>query len=79
MATTRYPVEETLEPGQTYPSDLTDAEWELVAPLVAQPADARGVRPSIDRRTVLNAIFYRLRTGCQWRYLATRWTHPTRA
>lgn len=66
--TTRYGAEAPLEPGQTYPSDLTDAEWALIEPLLAQPATARGVRPTIDRRAVTNAIFYRLRTGCQWRY-----------
>nr|WP_044199286.1 IS5 family transposase [Oscillochloris trichoides] len=49
--------------------DLTDAEWELVAPVVAQGSHRRGKRPSVDRRDVLNAIFYRARTGCQWRYL----------
>jgi len=69
MLTTRYRPEESLQPGQTYPSDLTDEEWALVVPMLDQPAHYRGVRPSIDRRTVLNAIFYRLRTGCQWRYL----------
>lgn len=69
MAATRYGAEVPLEAGQPYPSDLTDAEWALVAPLLAQPATARGVRPTIDRRAVMHAIFYRLRTGCQWRYL----------
>jgi transposase len=69
MTKTRYRPEAALQAGQTYPSDLTDAEWGLVAPMLAQPAHYRGVRPTIDRRAVLNAIFYRLRTGCQWRYL----------
>ena len=47
-----------------YPSDLTDAEWALVSPLIA-PAK-RGGRPrTVDVREVLNAIFYVLSTGCQ--------------
>ena len=51
--------------GLRYPSDLTDAEWELVKPFV-RPAK-RGGRPrSVDIREVLNAIFYLLSTGCQW-------------
>lgn len=51
--------------GLRYPSDLTDAEWELVAPLI-RPAK-RGGRPrTVDVREVLNAIFYVLWTGCQW-------------
>jgi transposase len=51
--------------GLRYPSDLTDAEWALVAPLI-RPAK-RGGRPRrVDVREVLNAIFSVLSTGCQW-------------
>ena len=51
--------------GLRYPSDLTDAEWELARPFI-RPAK-RGGRPrSVDVREVLNAIFYVLSTGCQW-------------
>ena len=51
--------------GLRYPSDLTDAEWELVRPFI-RPAK-RGGRPrSVDVREVMNAIFYVLSTGCQW-------------
>ena len=51
--------------GLRYPSDLTDAEWALVSPLIA-PAK-RGGRPrTVGVREVLNAIFYVLSTGCQW-------------
>jgi transposase len=47
---------------------LTDAEWALVAPLI-RPAK-RGGRPrTVDVREVLNAIFYVLWTGCQWKAL----------
>ena len=54
--------------GLRYPSDLTDAEWALVAPLI-RPAK-RGGRPrTADVREVLNAIFYVLWTGCQWKAL----------
>ena len=54
--------------GLRYPSDLTDAEWALVAPLI-RPAK-RGGRPrTVDVREVLNAIFYVLWTGCQWKAL----------
>lgn len=56
--------------GLRYPSDLTDAEWALVSPLIA-PAK-RGGRPrTVDVREVLNAIFYVLSTGCQWGALPT--------
>ena len=51
--------------GLRYPSDLTDAEWALVAPLI-RPAKRGGRRRSVDVREVLNAVFYVLSTGCQW-------------
>ena len=51
--------------GQRYPSDLSDAEWALVAPLIRSAK--RGGRPrNVDMREVLNAVFYLLSTGCQW-------------
>jgi transposase len=54
--------------GLRYPSDLTDAEWALVSPLI-RPAK-RGGRPrTVNVREVLNAIFYVLSTGCQWNAL----------
>ena len=54
--------------GLRYPSDLSDAEWNLVAPLI--PPAKRGGRPrKVDVREVLNAIFYVLSTGCQWNAL----------
>ena len=54
--------------GLRYPSDMTDAEWALVAPLI-RPAK-RGGRPrTVNVREVLNAIFYVLWTGCQWKAL----------
>ena len=54
--------------GLRYESDLTDAEWALVAPLI-RPAK-RGGRPrTVNVREVLNAVFYVLWTGCQWKAL----------
>ncbi len=55
-----------------YPSDLSDAQWELVAPVLRQ-AVRRGGR--ISRREILNAIFYVHRTGCQWRFLPQSYPH----
>src|SRR5208337_1998077 len=52
-----------------YDTDLTDAARALIAPML--PAARPGGRPrKINIRAVLNAIFYLLRTGCQWRLLA---------
>jgi putative transposase len=51
-----------------YPSDLTDAQWALIEPHM--PPEPGGGRPrKTDLRDVVDAIFYILRTGCQWRYL----------
>ncbi len=51
-----------------YPTDLTDAEWAILEPLVP-PAGTGGRPRTVDVREVMNGIFYRLRTGCQWRAL----------
>jgi putative transposase len=53
---------------QAYPSDLTDTEWEIIAPLVP-PAKPGGRKRTVDIREILNAIFYLLRSGCAWRML----------
>ena len=54
--------------GLRYPSDVTDAEWAQVAPLIP-PAKRGGRRREVNLREVLNGIFYVLSTGCQWRAL----------
>ena len=54
--------------GLRYPSDLTDAEWALVEPMIP-PAKRGGRRREVNIREVLNAIFYVLSTGCQWQAL----------
>ena len=53
---------------EAYPSDLSDAEWEFVAPLIP-PARSGGRPRTVDVREVLDAIFYVLRSGCAWRML----------
>jgi putative transposase len=51
-----------------YPTDLTDAQWEILEPLV--PAPKLGPQPvKHTRREIINAIFYINRAGCQWRML----------
>jgi transposase len=49
-----------------YPSDLTDAEWLLVAPLIP-PAKRGGGKRTVDIREVVNGVMYVLSAGCQWR------------
>ncbi len=50
-----------------YASDLSDAEFALVQPLLPEPK-LRGRKPT-DARSILNALFYMIRGGCPWRYL----------
>jgi len=53
----------------SYPSDLRDAEWAFLEPLV--PGPKPGGRPCRhSRRAICDAIFYVVRTGCAWRMLA---------
>jgi putative transposase len=52
-----------------YPSDVSDAEWQIWEPFVATPMSDNFAEPKYPRREILNAILYRERTGCQWRYL----------
>jgi transposase len=53
---------------QAYSTDLKDAEWHILQPLI--PAPLAGGRPATwDRRDIVNAILYVLRTGCQWHLL----------
>jgi putative transposase len=51
-----------------YPTDLKDKEWEILTPHL--PQAKHGGRPrSVNLREILNAIFYRERTGCAWEML----------
>jgi transposase len=53
---------------KTYPSDVNDAEWLLIEPLL--PARQHMGRPrEVDVREIINGIFYVLREGCSWRAL----------
>ena len=52
--------------GLRYPSDVTDAEWELVSPLIP-PARRGGGKRKVNMREVVNGLMYVLSTGCQWR------------
>jgi transposase len=54
---------------RAYPSDLTDRQWRLVRHLI--PAYPGGRPRKTSTRAVLDAVFYVLRTGCQWRFLPT--------
>ena len=63
------------EKRKPYPSDLTDAQWEFIKPLLPPPAETG--RPRIDERETINGILYVLTTGCAWEYLPHRSNHVT--
>lgn len=52
---------------QTYPSDINDLQWALIEPHLLVYSGGRPRQTNL--RDVLDAVFYVLRTGCQWRYL----------
>src|ERR687896_55558 len=53
---------------RAYATDLTDADWQLLTPLI--PAPKPGGRPALhDRRELVNAMAYWVRAGCAWRLL----------
>src|SRR4028119_1684979 len=55
-------------PKPLYQSDLTNKEWRFVRPLIPKPKP--GGRPTCwSRRSLLNGIFYLLRSGCTWRMM----------
>lgn len=51
-----------------YPSDLTDDQWKLLDPLIPLPAEDAAYH-KYERRDIVNAILYVLRSGCPWRLL----------
>lgn len=77
MATRRYTADPARDADKRYASDLSDQEFAILAPLVAQKSGS-GKRRTVNIREILNAIFYRVRTGCQWRMLPSDfppWNH----
>src|SRR5438874_12865279 len=63
-------------PVGDYPTDLTDEQWAVLAPLVARQAGP-GRPPTVSLRAVLNALLYLARAGCPWRLLPHEFPHWT--
>src|SRR4029453_9236041 len=57
-----------MSPSLLYPTDLSDAEWAILAPLIP-PAKPGGRPRKWPMRLILNGIFYVLKSGCPWRLL----------
>ncbi len=52
-----------------YPTDVTDAQWDIIEPFVRPTVGKSGRPVKIDRRWIVNGVLYVLGTGCQWRNL----------
>jgi len=52
-----------------YESDLTDKQWELIAPLFVRKHNKGKHLEKLDKRELVNAVLYINKTGCQWRML----------
>jgi putative transposase len=77
MTSRHYTESASPDSSKRYASDLADQEFVIIAPHVAQK-DGSGKKRTVNIREVLNAIFYRVRTGCQWRMLPKEfppWNH----
>ena len=59
-----------------YPTDLTDEQWAVLAPLIAQRVGP-GRPPTVSLRAVVNALLYMARAGCPWRLLPREFPHWT--
>lgn len=53
---------------KAYPTDVTDAQWEVLKPHLPEP-NKRGAPRTVNLREIINALLYLARTGCQWRML----------
>jgi putative transposase len=53
-------------PRNPYPSDLSDEQWERIKPFLPV-TNSIGSPRTVNLREILNAILYRVNTGCKWR------------
>ena len=58
-----------------YPSDLRDAQWELIRELLPMNKGKKGFQTEHSNRDMIDAILYLNKTGCQWRYLPNDFPH----
>ncbi len=59
-----------------YSTNLRDAEWEVLSPLLSQilPLKKKTIPPNCTQREILNGIFYQLKNGCNWADVTIRLT-----
>lgn len=77
MSTHDQPTSSAERRRRRYPSDVSNHEWAIIAPLLAQAAGP-GRKRTVDLRAIVNGIFYINRTGAQWRMMPINfpaWSH----
>ena len=57
-----------------YPTDLDDCQWRIVGPVIP-PSVPIGADRTVSMRAVVNAVLYRMRSGCAWRMLPHDFPH----
>lgn len=57
------------QPTKRYSSDCTDADWVIIEPFTRKREGTAGRKREVNMREIVHAIFYRTKTGCQWRML----------
>ena len=70
-------IPDTTRNNTNYSTDLTDAQWEVIAAALPPP-DTSGRPPKTNLRHAINAMFDRLKTGCQWAMLPRDFGIPPR-
>ncbi|WUH43497.1 transposase [Streptomyces sp. NBC_00443] len=73
MSRTRFRLQRSLDGGSWRGGtrhELTDQEWELLAPLIPRASTGR---PRVEDRRVINGMVYKIRTGMSWRDLPERY------
>jgi len=60
-----------------YTTDLTNAQWDFIAPIFKKVVGNYGNRATLKKRDLVNAVLYLNKTGCQWRLLPNDFPHYT--
>ena len=53
----------------SYPSNLSDNQWKIIESLLPKKSGNSGYKKRHTKRSMINAMLYINKTGCQWRYL----------
>lgn len=72
----RWESNQVLHTAVVYKSELSDEQWHYLQGILPTQQGRVGRPMRLDLREVINAIFYVVRTGCQWMNLPSNYPHP---